>query len=66
MIFREKRLGLIYQEAPVDIVTPQKALDGYAIDVMEWKAIQELSPKLDVALTELENLKAQLGREITL
>jgi hypothetical protein len=33
---------------------------------MEWKAIQELSPKLDVALTELENLKAQIGGEITL
>lgn len=62
----QKRLGLMYQEAPVDIVTPQKALDGYAIDVMEWKAIQELSQKLDVALTELENLKAQLGGEITL
>lgn len=53
----QKRLGIIYQEAPVDIVTPQKSLDGYAMDVMSFKAIQEIYGMLMDAYADIDELK---------
>ncbi|USK43529.1 phage tail spike protein [Cytobacillus oceanisediminis] len=52
----QKRLGIIYQEAPIDIVTPQKSLDGYAMDVMSFKAIQELHEEIQSLKTIIEGM----------
>lgn len=53
----QKRLGIIYQEASVDIVTPQKSLDGYAMDTMAFKGIQEIYGMLMDAYTRIETLE---------
>lgn len=61
----QKRLGIIYQEAPVDIVTPQKALDGYAMDVMSFKAIQELYEEIQSLKTIIEGMNPNESDEPT-
>jgi hypothetical protein len=42
------RVGIIMQEAPIDVVDPRgQGVDLYAMIAMSWKAIQELSDKID-------------------
>lgn len=58
-----KRLGLIYQEAPFDIVTPNPetpGIDLYAMSTMMWKGMQELSAKIESIKAENEQLKNDL------
>ncbi|MCM3705311.1 phage tail protein [Cytobacillus firmus] len=53
----QKRIGILYQEASIDIVTPQKAIDGYAMNSLSFKGIQELYAMQMDAKTEINELK---------
>lgn len=57
-------IGLIVEESPADIVAPGgKGINTYAVDVLEWKGIQELveiAKALTVRVTSLEAEVSQL------
>jgi phage minor structural protein len=51
----KKRLGIIMQEAPVDVVDIKGyGVETYAMIAMSWKAIQELAQKI-------ENIESRIG-----
>lgn len=55
-----KHLGIILQEAPIDVIDPEGGVELYAMTSMTWKAIQELSQKN----IELENKIAALEKSV--
>lgn len=55
----KKRHGLIVDEAPTEIVSEkQDGIDLYEMNSMLWKAVQELSSKVDVLTQQIIDIKA--------
>jgi hypothetical protein len=52
----KKRLGIIVQESPADIVDIQgQGIETYAMITMAWKAIQQLNAKIEELETRIAN-----------
>lgn len=45
----KRRVGIILQEAPFDVVDPSGGVDLYAMVSLLWKAVQELNKRVEVA-----------------
>jgi hypothetical protein len=53
----KKRKGLILEEAPVELIYNDEGIDLYAMISMVWKAVQELSDKVDQRTQFLDQKK---------
>ena len=57
-----KRIGLIVQEAPLEVINPDggKTIDIYSMASLLWKSVQELSAKVEALETENATMKADI------
>lgn len=63
--FEIKHTGLMLQEAPVDIVSPNGSIDVYGVASMAFAGIQDVDYKYDQAIEELKEVVKDQQAQIT-